>query len=170
MEETLITFETAKLAKEKGFNEHTLCFYFEGGEFRENKLKDTFGYYGEEYTVEYEELLNNWNDGFVTKKDGSRCFGCNKSGTYFETFSAPTQSLLIKWLREKHNLFIKIDFFQSDEFEELDFDFSIFDLTNPFKEDGVTDNPIRDYIDTETYFFKYEEALEAALLEALLLI
>ena len=41
----------------------------------------------------------------MTNKNGDRCFGCDKSRGYFETFSAPTQSLLQKWLREEHNIF-----------------------------------------------------------------
>ena len=106
MEDQLITFETAKLAKEKGFDIHTLDYYFEDGEFRRNELTGTNGYYGEEYSFSYEEFLENWNDKFVTKKNGDRCLGCDKSKNYFETYSAPTQSLLQRWLRKKHNIHI----------------------------------------------------------------
>src|SRR5690606_22033631 len=44
---------------------------------------------------------------------------------------APLWQQAFDWFREKHNLFCKIDFFQSDEFEALDYDYSIFDLSKP---------------------------------------
>ena len=101
MEDTLITFKTAKLAKEKGFREECHSYYFEDGEFREYKIESTYGYYGEDYTVELDELYNNWNDSFLTKKDGNRCFGCDKNRGYFETFSAPTIAEVMMWLQDK---------------------------------------------------------------------
>jgi len=67
MEEQLISFETAKLAKEKGFDIPQLYFYIDG------------------------EI--SW------KVDNTRC------NNRLETeFSAPTQSLLQRWLREKHGV------------------------------------------------------------------
>lgn len=104
MSDTLVSFKTAKLAKEKGFNILTHSYYFEDGEFKENSLTGTNGYYGEDYEFNLEEFYENWNDKWLTKKSGDRCFGCSKSRGYFETFSAPTQSLLQKWLREMHKI------------------------------------------------------------------
>ena len=63
MEDTLITFETAKLAKKKGF-------------------------------------LKEWAD-LAYKKDDQKLYG--DTGIYTD-YPAPTQSLLSKWLREKHNI------------------------------------------------------------------
>lgn len=108
MRDTIVGFEVAKLAREKGFDEECFNYYFEDGEFREHVLTDTYGYYGEEYTVEFEALLENWNTKFLTRKNGDRCFGCSKSQGYLETFSAPTQSLLQKGLREKHDLYVYV--------------------------------------------------------------
>ena len=108
MEEKLISFETAVLAKEKGFEEVTHSFYFEDGEFKENELTGTNGYYGEEYCFNLAEFYENWNSEWVTKKNMDRCFGCNKSRGYFETYSVPTQGLLQKWLREVHDKHIVI--------------------------------------------------------------
>lgn len=110
MKEQLISFETAKLAKEKGFD--ILCFnyYFEDGEFKENILTGQNGYYGDDYEVEFEEFLENWNDKARTKKNGDRCFGCSKNKGYLETFSAPTQSLLQKWLRENKEHIVTVHF------------------------------------------------------------
>lgn len=68
MENQLISFETAKLAKEKGFRE--FCCYA--------------------YT-----------------NDGKYMYG-NEIGFYWKSYTiSPTQSLLQRWLREKHNIFMK---------------------------------------------------------------
>ena len=104
IKEDYCSFEVSKLLKKKGFKQPVLCYYFEDGEFKENIIEDTYGYYGENYTVEYEEFLENWNDNFLTKKNGDRCFGCNKSEGYFETYSAPTHTLALKWIRENFGI------------------------------------------------------------------
>ena len=78
MEDTLITFETAKLAKEKGFD-----------------IKTTHYYLGDE---EY-HILN------ISKDYGIEGLNWNLRST---RTSAPTQSLLQKWLREKYDNDISI--------------------------------------------------------------
>ena len=78
MEDTLISFETAKLAKEKGFDEKVYREYDKSGYLRcTSKSADVV-------LGPYDELL--------------------KSTEY----PAPTQSLLQRWLREVHkiNIFI----------------------------------------------------------------
>ena len=78
MEEELISFETAKLAKEKGFGEKVYREYDKSGYLRcTSKSADVV-------LGPYDELL--------------------KSTEY----PAPTQSLLQRWLREVHNCFIDI--------------------------------------------------------------
>ncbi len=76
MKEQLISFETAKLAKEKGFNipiQHTV-----------NDLNQLYDIDNNEITI-VTNVIDDWNK--------------------FDTVcSAPTQSLLQKWLREKHKL------------------------------------------------------------------
>lgn len=108
MQEELITFETAKSAKEKGFDIKCVNYFFEDGESKENELTGTNGYYGEEYCLSIGEFQENWNDKFLTKKNGDRCFGCSKKDGYLETFSRPTQALLQRWLREVHKIDIEI--------------------------------------------------------------
>lgn len=156
MKEQLISFETAKLAKEKGFD--ILCFnyYFEDGEFKENILTGQNGYYGDDYEVEFEEFLEDWNDKMLTKKNGGRCFGCSKNKGYLETFSAPTQSLLQKWLREVHNIHTNVHY----------------GLTFTFKINGdLKGNDYVDYSEMDKFWGRtYEEALEKGLQEALKLI
>ena len=162
MEDTLINFETAKLAKEKDFNILQHSYYFEDGEFKENSLKGTNGYYGEEYEFNLSEFNENWNDKWLTKKTGDRCFGCSKQKGYLETFSAPTQSLLQKWLREVH----KINIFISSKTIENKTILIPHGRTIP---DTIKNNLIVDIIQYCTNN-TYEEALEIALFEALKLI
>lgn len=109
MKERVVTFRTAKLAKEKGFKTPCHSYYFEDEEFREHKIETTNGYYGGTVIYEQEEFYENWNDAFLTTKNGDRCFGCKKSQGYFETYSAPSQSLLQKWLREEKDILVYVD-------------------------------------------------------------
>jgi hypothetical protein len=86
MEEIKISFETAKLAKEKGFNIPTISYYTPEGYCTESE-----GY----QTERLEE--SNWNDGQGSYPTSPEEVDC----------SAPTQSLLQKWLREKHKIHIE---------------------------------------------------------------
>jgi hypothetical protein len=155
MKEQLISFKTAKLAKEKGFKELCDSHYFEDGEFRENTITN---YNDGEVTYEIEEFEENWNDGFLTKKNGERCFGCSKSQGYLDTFSAPTQALLQKWLREEHKMIVEIIF---------DYEYEVWEF-ECFYPDSV-DKAVTYYSDI-FQFKTYEEALEAGLKQALELI
>jgi len=109
MQEQLISYQVAKLAKEKGFN-------ISGENIYENK----------ELLCEVE--FKNWNNGTLC-------------------LLAPTQSLLQKWLREIHNIFITVN---------INLYCAIFH-NNDF------------YMVTDEYN-SYEEALEFGLFEALKLI
>ena len=124
MEEQLISFETAKLAKEKGFDIH--CRF----------------HYDEEMLNVYENEdfpYNSWN------------------GSLF----APTQSLLQKWLREKHNIYCSAWCNASGWAWEIEktsgTHISIMDIDGNVK--GVN-------LDSGM-FNSYEEALEDGLLKAL---
>lgn len=116
MKEQLITFETAKLAKEKGFDEY-VCLHYSN---YEGVFMDDIKNYELDHTK----------------------------------FSAPTQSLLQKWLREEHDkeLFI---------YKNLERSKYICYLYSGVKRySGFTEN------EGETY----EQALEKGLIEALKLI
>ena len=136
MEDTLISFETAKLAKEKGVKLDINGLYWEDGSYDSG-----------ENALVYEEFQ--------------------------DVMSAPTQSLLQKWLREVHNCFIDIlphrdgdsknkqwkskkDVFWSVEVDYYGKDFKI----------ELTDDA--DF--TQHFNNTYEEALEIGLQEALKLI
>ena len=124
MNEQLISFETAKLAKEKGFGGKeltTLNGYFRGG------------------------VLCN--------------IPCNNKADFCheDEFSAPTQSLLQKWLRKKYHLIIIVAY--QYEYDSTPYSYWI------YKE--FQSLPINQWVnDLNTY----EEALEVGLQEALKLI
>ena len=121
MEDTIITFETAKLAKEKGFDEKCLFFY----------------------TSDSKELKQINLKGISNSDMISFC-------------SAPTQSLLAKWLREKHEIDILVQRAFSNGIKK-------YILTPCF------DKPIvKGYQSVEKN--NYEEAYEIGLQEALKLI
>ena len=79
MEDTRITFETAKLAKEKGFKIPTKVMY-KGNE-------KSYGH-NNEWGIDEKRL------------DGEFPY------TNQQWYSIPTQSLLAKWLREEHNIHV----------------------------------------------------------------
>ena len=112
--EKLISFKTAKLAKEKGFI------------FKCNKIYLIHG------------------DLHVNELISDKIF-----------FQAPTQSLLQKWLREVHEISIKIDDYCTNS--RVRFDYNVCELGSQ------EDNPVG-------IFENYEEALEIGLQEALKLI
>lgn len=103
-----VTFEQAKWLKEKGFDIPTTHYYFEDGEFKEHSLIGTNGYYGEPYEFNLEEFYENWNDNWLTKKNGDRCFGCSKERGYFKTYSAPEQWQVVEWLRIEKSIWIYV--------------------------------------------------------------
>lgn len=90
MKDTLISFETAVLAKEKGFNIPCLHLFTK----RNNKIQEI----GEENISHTEENV---------KTNYGNCFWYRR--TYNNnTFLRPTQSLLQKFIREKKGVHIEI--------------------------------------------------------------
>lgn len=137
MTEQLISFPVAKLAKEKGFKEFCYAYYDERRKlFFENKANgsstDTY------FEVNFEDLLENFN-------------------TYKFTYSAPTQSLLAKWLREKHNIHISCHPLKWNDNKIILYNAAIRDFNNK-----------GEYYSVES--INYESALELALEEGLKLI
>ena len=79
IQETYVSFETAKLLKEKGFDENTLMVYMSYGDLCKCNR--------------YDSIRNsNYND--ITKN-------------YFEC-TAPTHQMAMAWLREVYNIYISI--------------------------------------------------------------
>ena len=80
IEEQYVSIETAKLAKEKGFNE--FCFHY---------------YYRTTFINNYGISLNNSKLSYL-------------DDNWSQHYAAPTQSLLARWLREKHNMCVEVNF------------------------------------------------------------
>ena len=130
MEDTRITFETAKLAKEKGFTQET------------NRLE--IPYYN--YKGEFKGDVSDWRvRKYIRGEDTSD----------IEFVSAPTQSLLAKWLREEHNIIVLVDY------EGIDGYYYKF---YSYKEGN------KNYDASDKNYNTYEEAYEIGLQEALKLI
>lgn len=138
IEESLISFETAKLAKEKGFCE-LVCWYYYPDAFKINNNPRLIadGIDKDRNTTYYDgrsngNILNLWKPNE------------NKSGAFI---SAPTQSLIQKWLREVHNIDVRV--------------------ANKYRYYHLVKD--QQYFDRTTYD-TYEQALEVGLLEGLKLI
>ena len=89
MKEEIISYKTAKLAKERGFNGFCMFYY-------EKSTKSLKPIFNGQYHID-EQDSDNLHFGFDMNA---------QSNSYY---SAPTQSLLQKWLREKHLIFVKIN-------------------------------------------------------------
>lgn len=132
--EAYVSFETAKLLKEKGFKEKTIPFYQKDGKF--------------------------------CSRIGNVCQPCDWNNEYknkYDFYSAPTQQMAMRWLREVHKIVICAEI--ANENDKGNTDYSnpdrwhwFFDLTN---EKGVTVGVDGDYILSE--YSSYEEACENAI-------
>jgi hypothetical protein len=124
MRDQLVTFDIARLAKEKGFNEEVRDWY---NPTQDDELKPEGG----------GDMLEKYN-------------------STDHLLSAPTQSLLQRWLREVHvvNVWVR----------HVTDDYYICETT--FKKK----NKEWLYKIVDTHFIKYEDALEKGLIEALKLI
>ena len=143
MEEQLVSLETAKLAKEKGFKE--LCFYYynEDGKLQESYLEN-----GSSTDVEFKVILTDLSDNY------------NSNNFRIKQFSSPTQSLLQKWLREVHNIHLTIFNHHAYTFKG-NFYFVIgYDLISS----------MNNKLEPKKLSNTYEESLEIGLQEALKLI
>ena len=150
-EEKLISLETARMAKEKGFDIPVIHYYTRINKYnRKNHISYSEGY----MTERLEE--SNWNNGYGSYPTSAEEVDC----------SAPTQSLLQKWLREEHNISVNpIPNFKTK--------LNQYHLGIVFIDKGVVDSTIiriDDAYKTIILFDSYEEALEKGLQEALKLI
>ena len=138
MKKELISFKTAKLAKEVGFDEK--CSHYYVLDFQSFKADGVLHKTG---------LPNDW--------DNSNILQFVKRTNQPHLAPAPTQSLLQRWLREKHNIDIIVKPWSGDveDTKKYAADVCIFGTTTYIKLARV---------DT------YEEALEQGLLQALKLI
>ena len=139
MQDKLISLETAKLAKEKGFDI-----------LIENYFRTTGSGPFKSDTKKY-----NWNDDHKMETAGNMTY-----------ISAPTQSLLQRWLRESKGLHICIDVSSRTVNKYI---VKIHYLKTHFPNKGVVTEFLKEGSSAKE-FNTYEDALEKALFEALKLI
>ena len=144
MMEQYISFETAKLAKEKGFPQEP------------NRLR--IPYYN--YKGVFKGDVTDWLKVYLKKENTSAV----------ESVSAPTQSLLQKWLREEHGIHIVVI-----PTVTSDWTFKTVRVLSKIDHDVIKGiksiSELPPYNNVHGYdYTTYEEALEQGLLEALKLI
>lgn len=95
MEDQLISFDVAVLAKEHGFNTQCINYWFKVKSNGNSRLT-TGTEYDSDRDVEWD-----WN-----KNSESGIAAPYPNGEYKYQYSAPTQTTLHKWLREKHEIYL----------------------------------------------------------------
>ena len=148
MEDTRITFETANLAKEKGFNINGQDVFDLKNNNKIINFKDlAVQEFIEDVETGYRDKALNYLKENINRTDD------NSDEEYY--LLAPTQSLLAKWLREEHNIIILVDY------EGIDGYYYKF---YSYKEGN------KNYDASDKNYNTYEEAYEIGLQEALKLI
>ena len=172
MEEQIISFETAKLAKEKGFDAYCNCWYFIGNK---DQIEEYPKYYREKCLKNYQEIDRQLIYKAIGGQHGKTINQkFNNEIDLLNVIAAPTQSLLQKWLREEHNIYIEVNIKNVNSVQK--FFFSISHENNLLEGySNVLDIWLGlDYskqINTEHNICNaYEDALEQGLLESLNLI
>jgi hypothetical protein len=153
MKEQRISFETAKLVKEKGFGGKGFTTDWSYQWHTENK---------EYFLCSMPENNKSFFNGTTRIMEGGK-----------EGFSATTQSFLQKWLREKHNIFVTVDLYHAHgEFIGPTYQYQIYKIFyNELEWKNNLDICGMDECYHPANSSKiYEEALEVGLFEALKLI
>ena len=115
IKEDYVSFETAKLLKEKGFDESISMVYMSYGDLC--KLH------------RYDSIRNsNYND--ITKN-------------YFEC-TAPTLQMAMKWLREVHKLYVDVYIVKNYSNKTVEYCITIEDLNVPSSDDGFDIRPFHE--------------------------
>jgi len=147
MKEQLITFETAVLAKEKGFVNGTKgCFII----YKEDNINPKGNKGTKKGEFEYCKRFSLKNGELDSDED-------------YKYLERPTQSLLQKWLREVHNINVWVSSKTTDKGNTI---YIPHGRTIP---DTIVKGLVKDVIVYKT-FDKWEEAFEFGLQEALKLI
>ena len=148
MEDTIINFETAKLAKEKGFDINGQDVFDLKNNNKIINFKDlAVQEFIEDVETGYRDKALNYLKEDINRTDD------NSDEEYY--LLAPTQSLLAKWLREEHNIIVLVDY------EGIDGYYYKF---YSYKEGN------KNYDASDKNYNTYEKALEIGLQEALKLI
>lgn len=150
-----VSFEAAKLLKEKGFDGTTNCYYFDDSNKR---------------TLLYSPFKENYNDG-ITNKEFEISSNINSI-----RISAPTLAMVMKWLREVHNILLVVDY--EYEYDSTPYYYKIYRLgingkperiaikgTSYDKDNNPTEHIVsyRDWERSPNDYPLYEEACDAAI-------
>ena len=87
--EDYVSFETAKLLKEKGFSVKCSTYYIHGGINSRGETTTNFHNNGETFAINFNDYIN-------------------ELYSYLDYYSAPTLQMAMKWLREVHKLYVEI--------------------------------------------------------------
>lgn len=138
MNEQLITFETAKLAKEKGF---------------EFEIRDD-----DDYERGLHSFMGKRNDPSIICPLSHWFLDTNQNSQQWVStgIDAPTQSLLQRWLRENHHIIVEPRFMGGLTRATAWYDVVLY-----------SNNAEKDNSRLTLKYKTYEEALEAGLIEAL---
>ena len=142
MEEELISFKTAKLAKEKG--------YSIGGFTSFIKYRKTYVYDSDpNHPESYKKGEIRFNDNFFHINGPLET--CSK---YYTLYERPTQSLLQKWLRKTNKILVEV--IAVDDWDHWIYSVTTEGMMCPFDETPWNGEE----------YSTYEEALEAGLQES----
>ena len=144
MEDTIVSFKIAKLAKKKGFglgeNDYCQLLYFYNLEGKLNDIKDNLFLFKNTSASHLGALTLSDIEIEISFMDNS----------IDEIILAPTQSLLQKWFRDVHKIHIQINWYADGTYKAS--------LISDVFEDEEND---------VSFFNTFEECLEDALFEAL---
>lgn len=165
MEEQIISFQVAKLAKEKGFVDFKGINHNEIDSLDRNTKVQEFKFYR---CYDKNPIMNYQKEAklIVTTVGSSDIWGLvesylNPSYITQTNYLAPTQNLLQKWLREKHKIFVTV-IFESYRPDCPKFSADVLSLSSKNMGERV--------LDGFTLYNTYEEALEEGLYQTLLLV
>ena len=127
--EDYVSFETAKLLKEKGFDEP--CTYLWFFEKTNNPEVDDNGVY--KIPIKNHTENDYWNNTSIELfKKESEYWNDN-----IDIFACPTLQMAMKWIREMHNLFIELYVVKNYSNKKLEYTYSIQDLDFQGSDDGI---------------------------------
>ena len=139
--EDYVSFEIAKLLKEKGFDCNTNCYYVEDSVTR---------------TLFYSPIRENHNASIENNEFDIHINISNGK------MSAPTLQMVMKWLREEKNFFIEIQCYGCEANEKAHFEYSyVIEEFVKYEDECLTLG--LEHIKGKSRFNSYEEACEAAI-------
>ena len=149
MKDIRITFETAKLAKKKGFDIKGQNVF----DLKNNNKIINFKDLAIQEFIDDVETAGYLDKAFNYLKEDINRTDDNSDKDYY--LLVPTQSLLAKWLREKHNIIVLVDYEGIDGYYYKYYYYI---------------NEVKKYNASDKNYITFEEAYEIGLQEALKLI